>query len=382
MTGLLHDVLRDRAEETPAPYIDPDLIIGHAERRLWRRRATTGVAALAVAGLVAAGATALPDLFPERDSGAPAHSTGGFTERKVGFAVGDVIHYGSRSFSVGADVASYVQTDDGFVFTSPDGDVWFFDGTGSEQIGSTGKKYGYLRADDTGSLVAWVTLTEDGAPQYVVYDTNTRSEVRVDDASAGPGSADDIGGAYVYAVDDGAAYWRNEDGIVRYDWASGEITLLTPWREAEEGFDGEVPTPDLLDVAGGTLAFDRVGVDGSTIRVGDSFDADVPALPFGWRGLLSPAATYIAVEQGDEVAVFDTATQDEVTPTVDGYPFLSFYGWVDDDTVMVFAIKDLGGSTYPADFLACDVPAGGCDVVSSAEVTQGSFALPVGEKVD
>jgi hypothetical protein len=381
MTGLLHDVLRDRAETTPAPYIDPDLIIGRGERRLWRRRATTGIASLAVAGLVAAGATALPDLFPERDSGTPAHSTGGFTERKVGFAVRDVIHYGGRSFAVGADVASYVQTDDGFVFTTPDGDVWFFDGTGSERIGSTGKKYGYLRADDTGSLVAWVTLTEDGAPQYVVYDTNTRSEVRVDDTSAGPGSADDIGGAYVYAVDGGSAYWRNENGIVRYDVAAGETTLLTPWREAEEGADGAVATPDLLDVADGRLAFDPEGVDASTVRVGDSFDADAPALPFGWYGVLSPSATHIAVEEGDEAAVFDTATRRDVTPTVDGYPFTSFYGWVDDDTVMVFAIEDLGGSTYPADFLACDVPTNGCTVVGSAQVAEGSFAVPNGQRV-
>ena len=45
-----------------------------------------------------------------------------FAERRPTYAVDDVIHWGgTRSFPVGATIASFVQTDDGFVYATIDG---------------------------------------------------------------------------------------------------------------------------------------------------------------------------------------------------------------------------------------------------------------------
>ena len=67
-----------------------------------------------------------------------------------------------------------------------------------------------LRADDSGSLVSWVELAEDGHPQYVVLDTARQEEVaRVDDQTAGASIEWGDWGAQVFAVDDGSVYWRH-----------------------------------------------------------------------------------------------------------------------------------------------------------------------------
>lgn len=127
---------------------------------------------------------------------------------------------------MGREVASFVQTDDGIVFTSPDARVWLWDGARAETIGrAEGHR---LRADDTGSLVAWVELAEDGHPQYVVYDTAEGAEVaRVDDQAAGASLEPSDRGAQVLAVDDGAAYWRHDADLVRHDVATGEESVVS-----------------------------------------------------------------------------------------------------------------------------------------------------------
>jgi hypothetical protein len=201
MTRLLSDVLHERADSAPGPHVDLDAIIGAGNRRVRRSRLSTGLAAAAVATVVAGSSLVLPGLVAqERDApvaGAPAP----FTERRAGYALDGAIHWGDETFEVGLPVTSYVQTDDGFVLTNRQGDVFLFDGTDSQRIGFTSN--GRIRADDTGSLVAWVDRAEDGHPQYVVYDTRTMAEVaRVDDVAAGPSREEWDLAAEVFAVDD------------------------------------------------------------------------------------------------------------------------------------------------------------------------------------
>ena len=382
MTRLLSDMLHERAASAPGPQVDLDAIIGDGDRRVRSSRLTTGLAAAAVAAVVAGSSFVLPGLVAGGPEAPVAGAASPFAERRAGYALDGVIHWGNDSFPVGMPVASYVQTDDGFVLTTRKGDVFLFDGTDSRRIGSTSNQG--LRADDTGSLVAWVDDAEDGHPQYVVFDTRTMTEVaRVDDDVAGPAApgAEHEGGATVYALDDGSAYWRVGDEIVRYDIAGGESEVVTRWTGGGSGSEPG-PAVDLVDVAAGKLAYRTEGRRGSTMSVGERVGDLAVAMPSGWNGALSPDGRYLGVEEADEMAIYETSTGAVVTPAGLGrYPFSVVTGWVDDDTATVFAIKDLAAQPYAFDLLTCDVPTGACDVVTQGDVATDpeSFVVPVGD---
>jgi hypothetical protein len=381
MTDLLQETLREQADAQTPPRFDVEAIVREGERRAGRSRRTTWLVAAGTAGIVTAGALGLPGLVrtDDRLTASPAPPE---VERKVTFAVGDVVYWGTQQVSMEAAVSSYVRTDDGFVYTTPGGEVWFHDGRGAEPIGESANRR--LRADDAGSLVAWVDLAEDGHPQYVVYDTATLTEVaRVDDSAAGPSRDPGDQGAEVLAVDDGAAYWRVEGGIARYDVETGATEVLWTAPPVEDPADKPPRLTDVVDVADGTIAYVLEDEEGSRMMVGPKIGDDARAMPSGWNGVLSPDATYLGVEEADELAVYETATGRDVTPALERYPFKVVYGWVDDDTAMVLAIQSLQGEPYVADFLACDVPTGECRVVVR-DVGLGQFglALPVGDPMD
>lgn len=384
MTKLLQDMLHERAASAPGPRVDVEAIIGSGESRVRRVRLTAGLAAAAVAAVVAGSSFVVPGLLAhDQEPPATAGTPSPFAERRAGYAMHGVIHWGDQSYRVGTDVDSYVQTDDGFVLANRKGDVLLFDGTGTQRIGRTTNRM--LRADDTGSLVAWVDTADDGQPQYVVYDTSTGREVaRVDDEVAGParpGSEGD-GGALVYAVDDGSVYWRSGERIVRYVVAAGDAPQVTRWVPTS-GQSFPAGTVDLVDVAAGRLAYRVDGPDGrSDFYVGDRVAEQNPELPSGHNGYLSPDGRYVGVEDDDVMAVYDTGTGAPVTVAgLDGYPFTVVTGWVDADTAMVFAIKDLDADPYVFDMLECDVPSGACGIVTGGEVATDaeSFVVPVGD---
>ena len=304
-----------------------------------------------------------------------------FAERRAGYALDGVIHWGNQTFPVGGPVASYVQTDDGFVFTNPKGDVFLFDGTDSQRIGFTSNNR--LRADDTGSLVAWVDRAEDGRPQYVVYDTGSMSVLaRMDDTAAGPSREPSDQGAEVFAVDDGSAYWRTVEGLARYDVAAGGITLLADHEPPADPSAKEPIAYAIEDVAAGRIAYLVDAGQGASMKVADDIDVSAPTMASSSNGLLSPDGRFLGVEEDDNIAVYDTTTGADVTPSLPGHPFAVVTGWVDDDTAMVFGISSLADpDTYPFDMLTCDVPTGACDVVSRGDVPTDSesFVVPVGD---
>ena len=381
MTGTLKDVMREQADAQASPVFDAGAIAAAGNRRLCRTRIATGSLAVAAVVLAAAGLPQLVDRAATTAAdGLVAEAAGPFAERKVGFATGDVIHWGNETFSVGATIAAYVQTDDGFVYATRNGDVWLYDGTESTRVGHSQNRR--LRADDSGSLVAWVGAAEDGQTQYVIFDTSSRTEVaRVDDLAAGASQEPADLAAEVFAVDDGAAYWRTDDGLVRYDVATGESELVHRPRPIVDPADKPAQVTDIVDVAAGRIAYVEDD-EGSRLLVGEAIGEDAEQMPSGWNGVLSPDGRYIGVEEADEMAVYDAATTEAVTPALDGYAFKVVYGWVDEDTAMVLGIKDLEGETYPTDFLACDVPDGACEVTSATEVGAGTFALPIGDRMD
>ncbi len=380
MTRLLSDVLRERADSAPGPQVDLDAIIGAGDRRLRRSRVSTGLAAAAVAAVVAGSSFVLPGLVAQEKDAPVAGAASPFVERRAGYAADGVIHWGDETFAVGAPVVSYVQTDDGFVLTNRKGDVFLFDGTDSQRIGFTSN--GRVRADDTGSLVAWVDRAEDGRTQYVVYDTGSMTErARVDDTAAGPSREPTDQGAEVFAVDDGSAYWRTAEGLVRYDVAAGGITLLADHEPPADPSAKEPVAYAIEDVAEGRIAYLVDAGQGASMKVADEIDVSAPTLANASNGVLSPDGRFLGVEEDDNIAVYDTRTGTDLTPDLGRYPFAVVTGWVDDETAMVFAIKDLAAEPYAFDLLTCDVPTGACDVVTQGDVPTDSesFVIPVGD---
>lgn len=380
MTGMLRSVLREHADTTPTPQVDLDRIIGAGERRVRRDRLTTGLAVAAVGAVITGSALALPGLVNQPDD-QTADAPSRFTERRVGYAVRDVIRWGGDSFSVGASVASYVQTDDGFVYTTRNGTVWLYDGTDSERIGHA--EGNHLRADDSGSLVAWVDLAEDKHPQYVVFDTHAMTEVaRVDDNAAGPSLDPGDSGAEVFAVDDGSVYWRTAEGMVRYDVARARTELLSASTPPADPARKDPVAYGIRDVAHGRIAFLVDASRGTELKVAARIDLGAPTLAVATSGFLSPDGRYLGAEENDNIAVYDTTTGADVTPPLSRYPFAVVTGWADHDTAAVFAIKRLDDDTaYPFDVLSCDVPSGDCTVVGqgTAPVNPESLVIPTGD---
>ena len=379
MTGLLKSVMHERVDAVDTPHLDVDAMISNGNRRVRRTRvagAVTGVAAVAVLAAVvpfAAGQWSTADA-PAGPAGAPA-----FAEREPSYAAGSAIHHGDQVIQVGVgiQVQSYVQTDDGFVFTTQDGDVAFTDGESTEHLGTTSKKGFYLKADDQGSLAAWVEFPQGEAPRFVVYDTAERARVVETSEGNRPGmtSFRDTDAAYIYAVDDGNVYWRSGDGAVRYDVGTGASEVLDP----------NANPFDIEDVANDQIAHNVETNDPaaySNILLAVSRDLSTPAepLPKATHGVLSPSATYVATDASDEMAVYDVATRQDVSPSTDGYAFVAAYGWLDDSTVMMVGLET-SDQSQPIDLLRCTVPAGKCTVAVDDAATSEDLVIPVGERL-
>lgn len=386
MTRTLNDVMRERADAQTTPHFDTEAIVSAGTRRVRRTRAAVGSLAVAAVTLTAVG---LPQLLDGAGrAGADGHvagqvreAVGAFTQHRPTYAVDDVIYYGKTRIDVAEKIGSFVQTDDGFVYATDDGAVHLADGDTTEEIGHTSRDGLYLKADDTGSLVAWVEFTKGEAPALVVFDTAKRQEALRTDEGTKPGMTAfrDTDSVYVYAVDDGKVYWRNARGLVATDVANSSSEVLEP----------DATPFDIADVANGHFAHQVVEPEGADTRIRVSTDLDDPAPPLtsGYdNGFLSPSARYISVEDSDQTAVYDTTSRADVTPSTDGYAFVAAYGWLDDGTVTMIGIEKLGGGESPIDLLRCTVPSGDCEVVERTITTYEEsgpirLALPVGERL-
>lgn len=384
MSGTLKDVMRERADAQAPPMIDVDAIVRTGDRR---RRTRAAAASVAVAAATL-GALALPQLAGGPDetrsqdmvAGQGREARASFAERRTTYAVDDVIHYGNAVMDVGRHVASFVQTDQGFVYTSGGGDVWLWDGNDSVRVGHAQSRR--LRADDTGPLVAWVDRTSNGAPEYVVFDTSSRTDLaRVPGPSPAPGDED----AEIYALDDGAAYWGTAEGLVRYDVETGNSTVLARSQPVTDPAHKPEELVHVVDVADGRIAYVADSEHGTRLLVGESIGAGAVRVPSAWGGIaaLSPDGRHLGVE-ADRAVVFDTTSGRDVTPGLDGYGYRSVYGWSDDETALVVAVEgvDADRERFRVDFLTCDVPEATCREVARTRVGQLGLVLPTGDPMD
>lgn len=365
MTGLLKDLMHDRADNLGAPALEVDAMVRDGNRRVSRRRTmmTGGVAAAAVAA-----ALVLPAVLPERvPQGSDVAAGPGAS---ASYATGSVVHLGSQSIDVGREIHAFVATTDGIVFTDVDGAVWASNGDEPRQIGTTLAKYERLVAD--GEWAAWLDIARPGGPAFAVHSID-RDETRYLDTTTAP---DVDNGPLVRAID-GDILWFDDGGVTKA-WHFGTTDAPT----APETGDAEV---EVADVEDGLIAYwSRSATNGGEdkseeFRIGRSLTEGVtlPGYP-GNNTDLSPDGRWALVEDSDRGVLYDVATGTEQPWDHAGYAYLVGYEWTGPDTFSALGLKNVDETT-PADLLTCTASAGTC-VVSTAEAgTTGSLQLPIGE---
>lgn len=365
MTGLLKDVMTERADRLEAPAVDLDAITRAGDRTVRRRRVAggVGVASVLAAGLIAS--TLLPGGGPNGNN-TPVASVDVVS---TAWATGSTIHAGSDNYDVGHDIYAFVRTEVGYVFTDKSGTVWSWTGDDAEQVGKVlpGRE-GRLKAD--GSLVAWVDFPKGEKPEFVIFDQATGETVRNSEGTEEgmAAFADGRDPAFVYAVDGGSVIWRDTRGAVRFDVATGRAEVLG---DALNGFD-------ITDVEQGLIVHPEEDTGEAHMAVTRDLAATEPSYPLWDRGDLSPDATYLMSENSDDFKVLKLGTGADLTPQAKAdYAFFSGFEWLDDDTYAAGGVPTLDEDAK-FDLLTCEVSTGECTVTAEAVGKFGDFQVPDG----
>lgn len=367
---MLKNVLTDRATATPPPRLNLDAVVEAGESRVRRRRALMVAASTATVLGLALGGSALTDVGadPAPDQLSPAAPA--FADRLLTYAVGSTIFYGDREVDVAPyQVSTFVQTRDGFVFTDRAGEIRFSDGRTVVPVGRTNQPYGrLLAADPNGSYVGWVDTEAKPAPEFVVYDTDTRAEVVRTSEGNTPeaSSAGEFALPTIAAIDGDVAYWHSEAGTTAWNVGSNTGAAIAPNTDSRW----------LVDVADGKL----VHRAGQSVVVSADPAAAEPAFPASFAEL-SPHARYLATDVSDELRVFDVSSGAQVTPPHPGHPFIAVTSWLDDDSFVALGIPAGNTPAQPVDLLTCSVTAGECTVANAGVATVKELAVPIGERI-
>jgi hypothetical protein len=361
--------IRERLESAVRPAFekpfDPaaDLVRGRRRRR--RNRTVGGTAGCAA--LAAVAALIVPAL-PSGDGGsAGMASSAAIDPDALTYYVerSSVIHNGDREIDVSPhEVRAFTTAEDGFVFQSYDGTIYFADGVDVEQIGRSDPDLRLL-SDDSGPYVAWVTPAP--ALETVVYDKSRQVEVFRRQLGAD--------GCHIclnlQALDGDVVYVRTS---ARGDGVAWDFVADQPARWGEE----------LVDVSSGYYSrvywkdWDSGSATARAVIVSRDPDADGPRFPvmtgisFNERPTdLSPSGRYVLGVKSPNIVVVDRVSQENVAPAVDDRYTTGFgHHWIDDDRYVI------EGDRVPAGLsalLVCSVSAGTCEVA-----VEGSdpFILP------
>ena len=374
MSELLKDVMNQQATEAGEPEVDLAAIIATGDRRIRRRRVAVGVVATAaVVAAAVAGPAVIDHDALSRHRTPPA--TGGFETRKPTYAIGSTIYYGNDAIEVSPHtVTALVQTDDGFVFTSPKGDhqdVYWTDATTTRRIGETSAADTpgtVLAADDSGPYAAWVDTGGTPAPEFVVYDTSTGKEVARTSEGNKPvaDQADEFDLPVVHAIDGDTAYWHSSAGTVADDVKSGKQQLIKPHTSPSY----------LFDVSAGVFA--HASFDDLATVVSRDIAATKPFVPGIGEPLLSPTAAYVATTPQQSTSIWDVNLGTDVTPKPLRFETALLTQWVSPDSYVAVASQDSNLYTGPVALVECSVADGSCSSVNADIGRFDQLAFPVG----
>lgn len=390
MSTTLREVLARRANDSGLPDLDIDELVGLGERRLRRRRlaAVLGSAAavvlvIALALVVGAGlngSVKRSDGLTDRPTSSPEAPLP-LPVRKIVYSDGSptqthsTIHIGARAVEVDNGPVHIDVTDDGIVYATGHGRLWFSDGGTPAKIAShaCGSFSFYDRNSvvtaNAGSVVAWFDCTVATRPALVVFDTDSGREVfrepmafcrpiqeRLVDEWCGLQAV--IGEHVYFNRHFGRDGFRNPvpptDRLFSFDLTTGRRSAATSQSYAED-----------------IRSHSRALVIGNTLQTG------TPTNGIGQRfkAVGSRLFPQQRIRNGGEAAAmsFDTATGRAVRLRLPaGYRTqgLVLFEWLDDNTVALVG----GTGRHSFDIVTCRLSDGRCDLAVKA--TRGMGVVP------
>jgi hypothetical protein len=378
MTDLLNDIFTEQADAVGEPNIDLTAVMRTGTQRRKRRRLAAAVSVVAATAVVVAGGTVAVKVSAG-GSDAPISSTATnrantaaspYAERRPTWALGSTIHYGADVLQTKIKIASFVQTDAGFIVTGTDGFVYRVAGKDSQRIGG-GNTSKLLAADDIGSIVGWVDFRTP-APEFVLYDAAAGHEIGRTAIGNRRGDAKKADPVRVAAIDGGVAYLAASDGLHRWTIVTGTDPLIKP---------GAATT--LLHAAGnGQIVWERPAAEaGNDLAVGPDINAANPKHFVGWNASLSPSAHYLMTDQADVARLFDVQSGRQLNLKYPGYSLIVPTQWAGDETF--FAVGFGEDESAPLDLLSCSTKALTCKVVTKGFVSsKAAFVPPIGAPMD
>jgi hypothetical protein len=373
MTGLLKDVMDDRADSLQAPDLDVAAMVRDGDRHIVRRRRTLA-GGLVAASLVVAG-LALPGLWPggdrDQDTAAPVHSY------DIAYAVGSTIHDGPRTVETDVRISALVQGVSGYVVADRQRRVHAVVDGETTLVGRLAETdRGRVMSDD--DVVAWVDIADGGTLSVLDLATGERADVAVDawpgePVPMNPGRLGGGAGAHIAAVDGRTVYVADARGVMAWDALDGdEPVLLAAPDGAAEVEVMQVQDGQILHVV---TSFEPQENNGSTtmvqvedLRVGPDLQ-DARSLPGTW-GRLSPDGRHVALTERvsrrgslgyDTTTVGDVAADTWTPVTPPRYDSVTAYRWLDADTFAA-AASIVTAKDARQDLLSCEASTGSCTV--------------------
>ena len=359
MTGILKDVMTERAEAVDAPHVDVVAITRAGERRVRRRRTAIvgGVAAATlVVGLV--GNVLLPGDGPRGSEGQVAVDGSDGSPQPLSWATGSTVHRaGMTDIDLGIEIRSWLWVGADIAFTDDQRRVRLWTGDALDVIGTTAPhEYGdtdpEIVADDL--RLGWLDR-EDG---FVVHDTRSgKREVLALEPTEG---ADVL--PHLTALDGRTAYGVDGRGVFAWDLGTGDVEVL-------DNDPGHV----VIDAENGVLLRKQSGT-GVVVRDGRQVTFALDSF-----ANLSPDGAVVTAESNDVGILVDTATGERIQYDT-GRDWSMPFQWLDDDTVAVLAMDPVEGEGEDAlgmVLTTCDVSTGTCDQDGQA-VDATRMELPLG----
>lgn len=345
MTGLLTDLMHERADRLDAPDLDLARITRTGERRVRRRRtalvggvaAAVAIGAVAVPSLTGDGGGAARDLVADGTAAdpVPLSWTTGRTLRR---ADGPDLDLGDYAWA-------WVWAGDAVAYTDDEKRVLLWSDGEVEQVGSVLRAAtGDVELVADGSRVAWF----DPLRGLVLLDATT--------GDVATHKADGFSDVRVTALDGDVVYAVDDRGVVAWDALTGKVEALDPSGKAV-----------VIDAEDGTLLR---ALPGRRARVeGPGRDLTLTTDSFA---NLSPDGAHVVAESNDEGVLLDTSTGERV-PLATGYDWALPFQWLDADAVAVLAFTF--GDTEEAFLVRCVVSTGACD---EGQPLEPGFQLPSG----
>ncbi|MGW6278921.1 hypothetical protein [Kribbella sp. NPDC055071] len=375
MTDLLNDILTEQADSVGEPNIDVAAVMRTGTQRRKRRRLAAAVSVVAATAVVVGGGTLAVRKVSAGESNAPVSSTATnrantaaspYAERRATWALGNTIHYGADVLKTNLKIASFVQTDAGFVVTGTDGFVYRVAGRDSKRIGG-GNTSHLLAADDIGAIVGWVDMRPP-VPEFVLYDAASDREVGRTAIGNRRGDAKKSDPVRVAAIDDGVAYLAASDGLHRWTIVTGTDPLIKAGAATS-----------LLQAAGnGQLVWERPAAEaGNDLAVGPDIAAANPKHFEGWHANLSPSARYLLTDKADVARLFDVRSDRQLDLKYPGYNLIAPTQWAGDEKF--FAVGFGSDESAPLDLLSCSTKVLTCTVATPKFASsQAAVVYPIG----